>query len=329
MRRSKHPEVIFYEGFDKEQDVQNKKFPDSRQKLVSFTSSVSASGVGSLQLMIPSRTGAAMSGLWRTNFSDNETIKFGAGDDLYVQWRQRFSNSLLDAVYIGGGGWKQIILGEGDPRGFNYGDAGEVGSCSTLEIVIQNVLHRAFPQMYHSCGEYQPFQAGFKSQYNQHDYKLQNAIDNLTGTSDKERYVLYSQEKNRTNKVRSDFPGMAYFPNEWMTFQVHLKPGPLGTATDSLTGKQKSGFTRSTVEMWVAREGQASVKTHSFSGVVLRRHDGASDTGEKYGKIWLLAYNTGKDSSKTYPEAYTWYDELIISKSKIADPIINNTNKSR
>lgn len=113
---------------------------------------------------------------------------------------------------------------------------------------------------------------------------------------------------------------MAYFPDEWMTFQVHLKLGPLGTATDSLTGKQKSGFTNSTVEMWVAREGQASVKTHSFTGVVLRRHDGASDTGEKYGKIWLLAYNTGKDSSKSYPVGYTWFDELIISKSKIADP---------
>ena len=40
----------------------------------------------------------------------------------------------------------------------------------------------------------------------------------------------------------------------------------------------------------------------------------------KYGKLWLLPYDTAKDGSVSYPEAYTWYDELVISRNKIADP---------
>ena len=41
---------------------------------------------------------------------------------------------------------------------------------------------------------------------------------------------------------------------------------------------------------------------------------------QRYGKIWLLPYNTGKDPAQVHPTAYTWYDELIISRNKIADP---------
>jgi len=40
----------------------------------------------------------------------------------------------------------------------------------------------------------------------------------------------------------------------------------------------------------------------------------------KYGQVWLLPYNTGKDSSVTNPETYTWYDELIVARNRIADP---------
>ena len=40
----------------------------------------------------------------------------------------------------------------------------------------------------------------------------------------------------------------------------------------------------------------------------------------KYGQVWLLPYNTGKDASVAHPETYTWYDDLIISRQRIADP---------
>ena len=34
----------------------------------------------------------------------------------------------------------------------------------------------------------------------------------------------------------------------------------------------------------------------------------------------LLPYNTGKDSSASYPETFTWYDDLVVSRNRIADP---------
>jgi hypothetical protein len=42
---------------------------------------------------------------------------------------------------------------------------------------------------------------------------------------------------------------------------------------------------------------------------------------EKCGKVWLLPYNTNKDPASSYPVAYTWYDELLISRNRIADPL--------
>jgi len=68
--------------------------------------------------------------------------------------------------------------------------------------------------------------------------------------------------------------------------------------------------------MWSAREGQPSVLVHSWTTYDLANNN----TAAKYGKVWLLPYHTGKSSSQSHPEGYTWYDELIISRNKIPDP---------
>jgi hypothetical protein len=47
---------------------------------------------------------------------------------------------------------------------------------------------------------------------------------------------------------------------------------------------------------------------------------GGPGENQRFGKIWLLPYHTGKDASVSNPIAYTWYDELVISRNKIADP---------
>ena len=47
---------------------------------------------------------------------------------------------------------------------------------------------------------------------------------------------------------------------------------------------------------------------------------GSPSSGQRFGKIWLLPYHTGKNPTQVHPTAYTWYDELIISRNKIADP---------
>ena len=321
LARATHPDVVFYEAFDAESVVLEKRLPDSRKEFVTWSTGTKASGTGALQFEIPSNSPANSSGNWRTNFADdNYSIKFGSGDHLYIQWRQRFSQSMLDTIYdanSGTTGWKQFIVGEGDYAGWNYGDAQESSSCTTLELVVVNTQQRYFPQMYHSCGDYWPLQETQAPYY----YKLQNAIDaGSEVTPIENRFVLYPFEPSEVTGLRSGSPAMSYYPDEWMTFQVHIAPGPLGCARDPLIGATRCGFTNSTVEMWVAREGQPSVKTHEFHGLVLQRGDGATDSDEKYGKIWFTPFMTDKDYSQVHPVGYTWYDELIVSRSRIADP---------
>jgi len=99
-----------------------------------------------------------------------------------------------------------------------------------------------------------------------------------------------------------------YVPDEWMTFQVRVKIG-IWYKNDKRYNKD------SLVELWAAREGQPSRL------VLSQNYDLANTSSEaKYGKVWLLPYLTGKKSRQKHPDAYTWYDELIISTSRIADP---------
>ena len=94
-----------------------------------------------------------------------------------------------------------------------------------------------------------------------------------------------------------------------MTFQVHVK---IGTWY-----KNDGNYNRdSTIELWVADEGQPAKLAISRTDYDIANTNPVA----KYGKIWLLPFNTGKDSGQSHATAYTWYDELIISRKKIPDP---------
>jgi hypothetical protein len=101
---------------------------------------------------------------------------------------------------------------------------------------------------------------------------------------------------------------LGYAANEWMTFQVRIKTGP----------RVGDEFRKSHVTMWMAREGKRSRKVLDFGPYNLSAGNAAEN--QQYGKVWLLPYNTGKDPSVSHRTAYTWYDELVISRARIADP---------
>ena len=174
-------------------------------------------------------------------------------------------------------------------------------SCTALEVVTQNTYQRGFAQMYNSCtgSASHPAYAAFEEPFGSYDFKLQNARPSP--------YCLYSQAGSGTQ-----FPPsgncFGYFPNEWMTFQVRIKTGP----------RVGDEFTNSYVELWIAREGQPSEQAFNWGPYNLSA--GSSGDNQLFGKVWLLPYNTGKSSSQSHPTAYTWYDELIISRTKIPDP---------
>ncbi len=255
---------------------------------------VKASGNSSLKFTIPPNSGSDSSGSYFTNFSSDLSVQFGENSEFFVQWRQRFSPEFINTKYAGGDGWKQIIIGTGDKPGLWY------SSCTDLEVVLVNTYHRGFAHMYNSCsgsashGPYNPFEEPF----NGYDFKLQNGRPSP--------YCLYSQ--GNTSYFAPTGNCFGYVANEWMTFQVRIKTGP----------RVGDEFTNSYITLWIARDGKPSEAAITWGPYNLSA--GSASEDQKYGKVWLLPYNTNKSSSATNPVAYTWYDELIISRNRIADP---------
>ncbi|MEO8523683.1 MAG: hypothetical protein ABI460_03080 [Caldimonas sp.] len=256
---------------------------------------VKASGSSSLRFTIPSNSPSDPAGSYFTNFSKDLSLQFGENSEFFIQWRQRFSPELVNTRFAGGGGWKQIIVGTGDqpPRNLS-------ASCTALEVVVQNTYQRGFPQLYNSCtgssshGPFQPFEEPIAGS----DFKLENGRP-APG-------CLYSQGRT------SFFPPVgncfAYVANEWLTFQIRIRTGP----------RVADEFVDSHVTLWAAREGKPSELLIDWGPYKLTA--GSAAQNQKFGKVWLLPYHTGKDASESHPTAYTWYDELVISRNRIADP---------
>ena len=231
-------------------------------------------------------------------------MQFGENQEFFVQWRQRFSPEFINTNYLNANGWKQIIIGTGDKPGCTAGNtAGNPNcytSCSDLETVVQNTGQRRFPQMYNSCTgstSHGAFDNLYES-FGGSDFKLQNARISP--------YCLYS-----ASNAGQQFPPtgncFGYFPDEWMTFQVKIKTGP----------RLNDEWIASNVTLWVARENQPSQLVIDFP---YKLTAGSTAQDQKFGKVWLLPYNTNKNPAQVHATAYTWYDELIISRTKIADP---------
>ena len=100
-----------------------------------------------------------------------------------------------------------------------------------------------------------------------------------------------------------------YVADEWMTFQLRIKIG-------SWYLNDRRYRNDSLIELWVARQGEPSRK------LISHKYDLANNNPQaRYGKLWLTPYLTGKDASQAHADAYTWYDELIISRAPIAEPL--------
>lgn len=297
-QRCQLPGVIRCIGFDQPSDIAGRYGDDtgisSGDTTPALDFGVKASGQASLRFTIPSNSGANSSGAYWANFSPDLSVQFGENSEFYVQWRQRFSPEFLTTSYRGGGGWKQAIIGTGDQPNRVY------SSCSDLEVVVQNTDQRGFAQMYNSCSGSvsHPAYDGFYEPFGPYDFKLQNARP--------APYCLYSQSASGYFPPNGNCFG--YFPNEWMTFQVMIRTGP----------RVGDEFKNSYVHLWVAREGQPSQQVVVWGPYNLTA--GPPGDNQRFGKIFLLPYHTGKDPSQSHPVAYTWYDELIISRNRIPDP---------
>jgi hypothetical protein len=94
-----------------------------------------------------------------------------------------------------------------------------------------------------------------------------------------------------------------------MTFQIHVK---IGTWYKNDRNYNKD----SRVDFWVAEEGKPSIQVLGL--------DVDLCCGPSYGKMWFTPYNTRKDPNAAHPEAYTWYDDIVVSRTRIAEPALES-----
>jgi hypothetical protein len=299
-KRCADPGVVKCVGFDNASDIAgvwgNNSGLTPGPAMPTLDPAVRASGGSALKFTVPSQTADNTSGAYFTNFSSDLSTQFGENSEFFIQWRQRFSPEFISTYYEGNAGIKQAIITTGDQPGKIF------ASCESTGIVVTSYFQNRFTYMYQSCtgsashGAYDAFfepVRGSGTSGEAIDWKLQNA-----------RPAPYCLWKNGTFFAPSG-NCFGWFPNEWMTFQIHIKTGP----------RVGDEFVNSYVDLWVAREGQPSELVVRWGPYNL-----SAAPGEMYGKIWLTPYQTGKNPAQVTPVAYTWYDELIISRTKIADP---------
>lgn len=306
------PGVIRCIDFDSRSEIAGHTNPDaSGVYSPAIDTTVSASGRGSMKFTVPSFSVANTSGQYWTNFMDDNSAQFDSlvnGDsksksnEFFVQWRQRFSPEML-VPFKGSNGWKQAIIGEGDRPGHT------AYSCTDIDLVVENSGQLGMPRMYHSCGVKD-------DQYEQLSINEGADVQGNTVMSPQNAAPPAGKCRIARGFPPKFPPCVGYKANQWMTFQIHVK---VGTWYTNNSHKYRRD---STVQLWVAEEGKPSVLVIDFSPENKTGYDLVNtDIGKaKFGKIWFLPYQTNKDGEAAHDKAFTWYDELIISRERIADP---------
>jgi hypothetical protein len=286
------PEVMACYAFDASNDVAA-VVNDSGFSAPAFDGAMFAEGGGALQMDVVEGSGPDTSGSATLPFDGT----VGVGETLYLQWRQRFSASFIDEAYDANG-WKQLIIHE------NTSTAG----CSDSEIVVTNDGEsRDFPIVYHACNV---FHAPRENPVdgNQFEFDLQPGGDTRCLYSWIENSLDFTEPSDDVDEVAC----IAYHPDEWMTFQVgvHLNEWCTSMPYDQCPPNSR-------IQLWVAREGEPSVLVIDWPIAFYSSTDPASTA---YDSVQLTPYNTNKNPGQSHAPAEVWYDSVIISKARIADP---------
>lgn len=154
-------------------------------------------------------------------------------------------------------------------------------SCTSVQLVLINQYLRGLPTMYAACGQ-----------------------DNL--------YVLrpdgdhFIQQGDYLCSRRNPAPGRCarYVADQWLTFSFQVDVGTFGRPDTRVQG-------------WIGYGAGPVRQFIDFPDLVLNFSDSPT---EAFNRIQLTPYQTDKDPAQEHPVAYTWYDELIVSRKAIAAP---------
>jgi hypothetical protein len=108
-----------------------------------------------------------------------------------------------------------------------------------------------------------------------------------------------------------------------MTFKIWIKTGRRNNVTHE--------FENSEFKLWIAREGQPSelaIWWHpGVPGYFPLTAGTADDPDQSFGKVTLTPFMTNKSATQDHPLLQTWYDDLIISRQDIPDPVPAKSSK--
>lgn len=306
-----------------------------------WDSTVRASGKGSVRFDILSQSHQGATGSMSIPFGDSETSQFGANSEFWVSWRQRIDPRALQGYKTQGGGlgnFKQVIISQGDMPMGSSGKIFPANACSEAQIVIVSSTPGAKPSHpvgYIECGRYLGFEQLLRPGSFAGDARGSTVITRQNMRVDERK-----QANCITHPATMDQSGChIYRPNQWTTYMVHLKLGPEGRAKSSTFRLEQPGYVNSTYELYAAHEGEDFQLLHHQDGVVIPKGQyyvggdpmvhssykpgwgpGDAHPQAKYGKVWLMTYLTNKDASEVTDKASIWFDEVIVSRCRIAAP---------
>lgn len=351
-RRSTAPGVVIAVGFDDIHDWARFNFDNSGCKPAyqvrvdgrtagcranAYDTARRASGKGSVRFDIPSKSGQGVGGNIAIPFGDYDKNQFGENSEFWVSWRQRMDPYFFEHHYaaIGGGSaaFKQVILAQGDIEPNIPGYA-----CSENQIVV--ITSRGtnpHPTSYMECVRYANFSESRTASNGLRSGEVtrQNKRVDASGRSN----CIYYSGDGVPPRDRSGC--LAYRANQWITYTMHIKTGPPGTAVSSSTKERQPGFINTVYELYVAYEGEDYQLAHRQENLVVPRGqyylggdpNSKSSYNERsgfvpndghalarFGKLWLLPYMTNKSKDEVTELASTWYDEVIVSRCPIAAP---------
>lgn len=276
-------------------------------------STIKADGASSLKFIVRAGSTTSDAGYLDWNFKPDFTGLFGAGQEFFLQYRQR-----IGAALLGGGaitnddGIKHDITTEGDSATDYAGD------CSNHpgEVVTQTDPTSIFkgPWMYINCGY-----AGGGPHFQSSGYEPVQ-LPGVAGSNFLDQDATGCPHYN-TGIPATDPTCWLYVGDEWFTIQKHIKIGAFGTAS-------------SVIEQWFAHQSQPARLTTNASDAAIPNNascspvpcansDSTTLVSGKYGKLSIGVYGTGVTFNVN---TQVNFDSIIVSTRRIPDPDVTTPN---
>ena len=103
-----------------------------------------------------------------------------------------------------------------------------------------------------------------------------------------------------------------FLPDTWYTVTMHVH---VGTWASTMASRVYN----SQIDLWVSRTGAAApVYVLSVKNVGLYNATPLGPNQGRYGKIWLLAYDTGRTSGNA--DGHVWYRHVLLGNQPLKDP---------